>query len=139
MQPVIFRTVELNSSNQVTAIDGHTLAGGGGGTTYTAGDGIDITNDTISIDSTVALKSEIPEDEEVEFKELDLSDYALASAIPDVSNLATKAEVTTAINTVTSMIPDLSDLNTAGVTDIQVVQSLPASPVATVLYLIPEA
>lgn len=31
-----------------------------GGTTYTAGDGIDITNDTISIDNTVALKSEIP-------------------------------------------------------------------------------
>ena len=150
--------VELNSSNQVTAIDGHTLAGGGGGTTYTAGDGIDITNDTISIDSTVALKSEIPditnlatksevqaveaeipEDEEVDFEELDLADYALASAIPDVSTFATKAEVTTAINTVTGMIPDLSDLNTAGVTDIQVVQSLPASPVATILYLIPEA
>ena len=30
------------------------------GTTYTAGTGIDITNDTISIDNTVALKSEIP-------------------------------------------------------------------------------
>ena len=32
----------------------------------------------------------------------------------------------------------LSSLNTAGVTDIQQVASLPASPVATVLYLIPE-
>lgn len=31
-----------------------------GGTSYTAGTGIDITNDTISIDNTVALKSEIP-------------------------------------------------------------------------------
>ena len=30
------------------------------GTSYTAGTGIDITNDTISIDNTVALKSEIP-------------------------------------------------------------------------------
>lgn len=28
------------------------LGGGGGGTTYTAGDGIDITNDTISVDTT---------------------------------------------------------------------------------------
>lgn len=41
--------IELNSNNQVTAIDGHTLAGGGGGTTYTAGDYIDISNDTISV------------------------------------------------------------------------------------------
>lgn len=195
--------IELNSNDQVTAIDGHTIAGGGSGPSYTAGAGIDIINNEISVDNTVALKSEIPdvsnfvtqselatveaeipvvtgfatkselatveaeipdisnlatktevqtvdakvdavsasipEDEEVEFKELDLSDYALASAIPDVSTFATKAEVNAAINTVTGMIPDLSDLNTAGVTDIQVVQSLPASPVATVLYLIPEA
>lgn len=192
--------IELNSNDQVTAIDGHTIAGGGSGTSYTAGAGIDIINNEISVDDTVALKSDIsslatkselatveaeipvvtgfatkselatveaeipdisnlatktevqtvdakvdavsasiPEDEEVEFKELDLSDYALASAIPDVSTFATKAEVNAAINTVTGMIPDLSDLNTAGVTDIQVVQSLPASPVATVLYLIPEA
>ena len=33
---------------------------GKGGTTYEAGDGIDITEGTISIDNTVALKSEIP-------------------------------------------------------------------------------
>ena len=152
----------------------------GGGASYTAGNGIDITNDAISVDSTVALKTDIPDitnlatksevqaveaeipvvtgfatkselatveaeiptlptEEDVDFEELDLADYALASAIPDVSTFATKAEVTTAINTVTGMIPDLSDLNTAGVTDIQVVQTLPASPVATVLYLIPEA
>lgn len=42
--------VELNSSDQVTAIDGHTIAGGGGGgTTYTAGDYISIDNDEISV------------------------------------------------------------------------------------------
>ena len=34
--------------------------GGGGGGSYTAGDGIDITNDVISVDNTVAKKSEIP-------------------------------------------------------------------------------
>lgn len=34
--------------------------------------------------------------------------------------------------------PTLSSLNTAGITDIQVVQALPASPISTVLYLIEE-
>ena len=63
---------------------------------------------------------------------------AKASDIPSTANLATKAEVTAAINTVTGMIPDLNDLNTAGITDIQVVNALPASPVATVLYLVRE-
>ena len=49
-------TITLNqSSNQTIALDA-----GGGGSTYTAGNGIDITNDVISIDNTVALKSDIP-------------------------------------------------------------------------------
>ena len=91
-------TVQLNSSNQVTAIDNHPIAGGGGGgTTYTAGNGIDITNDVISVDNTVALKTDIPvvtgfvtesevtalipEEEEVDFEELDLTSFALASAV----------------------------------------------------------
>ena len=107
------------------------------GTEYTAGNGIDITNDVISIDNTVALKTdipvvtgfatieqvsavsaaipELPDEEEVDFEEIDLSDYALASAIPT-----------------------LNSLNTAGITDIQLVNELPVLPVATVLYLIPE-
>ena len=34
--------------------------GGSGGTEYTAGDGIDITNNVISVDNTIAKKSEIP-------------------------------------------------------------------------------
>jgi hypothetical protein len=91
--------IELNGNSQVTAIDGHTLAGGGsGGSSYTAGTGIDITNDVISVDNTVAMKTdipELPEDEEVDFEEIDFSDFALASAIPDVSNLATKTELAT--------------------------------------------
>lgn len=33
---------------------------GGGGSEYTAGDGIDITNDVISVDNTIARKSDIP-------------------------------------------------------------------------------
>lgn len=161
--------------------DSAIIAGQAGGSTYSAGTGIDITNNTISVDNTIATKSEIPtlpDEEEIEFEEIDLSDYALASAIPDVSNLATKSEV----QTVSAAIPDTSDMatqtwvgqqgyltsipstyvtdtelsgavsglatknelnskqdNLTGITDVQVVQSLPASPVATVLYLIPEA
>jgi len=41
-------------------------------------------------------------------------------------------------NAISAAAPTLADLNTAGITDIQQVASLPASPVSTVLYLIPE-
>lgn len=75
-------TIQLNGDDQVTAIDGHTLAGGGGGggTTYTAGDYISIANNVISVTG-VAPATAIPETEEVEFEELDLNNYALASAV----------------------------------------------------------
>ena len=171
------------------------------------------------IDNVSAAIPTLPSEEEVEFEELDLSDYALASAIPDVSNLATKSEVNTVsgileteIQTVSAAL-DSADIptgvsglvagenititasgsnyvisgqadggstysagdyigitnntisvtgitdviagncvsitssgnsavidwtTTAGITDIQMVNSLPASPVSTVLYLIPE-
>ena len=75
----------------------------------------------------------------------------------DTSALATKTELASAIDIVeaeipantsdlqndsgfitSSAIPDLEDLNTAGITDIQVVNALPASPVSTVLYLVRE-
>ncbi len=55
----------------------------GGGSTYTAGNGIDITNDVISVDDTVAL----------------------ASAIPDISGLATKTELQDGLELVTGLIP----------------------------------
>lgn len=74
-------TVQLNSSDQVTAINNHPLAGGGGGgTTYTAGDYISIDNDVISVTG-VAAATAIPETKEVEFKEVDLTSFALASAV----------------------------------------------------------
>lgn len=51
-----------------------------------------------------------PEEESVEFEEINISNYALASSIPDVSNFATYTDVhdatVTAIETVTAMIPD---------------------------------
>lgn len=49
---------------------------------------------------------ELPDEEEVEFEEVDLSDYALASSIPDISNLVTHNEFVSAVTAVSSMIPD---------------------------------
>lgn len=47
-------TLDVNQDGELTVV-------GGGGTTYTAGTGIDITNDTISVDNTVAMKTDIPD------------------------------------------------------------------------------
>lgn len=104
----------------------------------------------------------LPQEEEIDFEEVDLSDYALASAIPDVSDMATKtwvgnqgyltsvpatyvtdSELASAVSGLATKNELTTGLNTkqdtlTGITDVQVVQSLPASPVATVLYLIPE-
>ena len=51
-------------------------SGGGGGTTYTAGQGINIANDVISVDSdSVAMKSDLPSEEEVEFEEFNPENF----------------------------------------------------------------
>ena len=76
-------TVQLNESDQVTAINNYPIYSQGGGTQYSAGDGIDITNNVISVDNTVALKSDIP----------------------DVSNYVTENELVTAVTAVSGMIP----------------------------------
>lgn len=77
-------------------------------TTYTAGNGLTLSNGEFSVDSTVvALQSDIP-------------------TVPTAGNMLS---VTNNVLNVTT---------TAGITDIQQVASLPASPVSTVLYLIPE-
>ena len=195
--------------------------GGGGGSSYIAGTGIDITNDTISVDNTVAMKTDIPtvsgfatkteltsvsgtlqteintvsaavdnvsasipDTEEVTFEEIDLADYALASAIPEEINLIPGSGITIEVSGASAVISstggsggssytagDFIDITnnvisvddtsnvvagnginiavsgtntvislgvTAGITDIQLVNSLPASPTSTVLYLIPE-
>ena len=76
-------TVQLNDSDQVTAINNYPIYSEGGGTQYSAGDGIDITNNVISVDNNVALKSDIP----------------------DVSNLVTEEELVTAVTAVSARIP----------------------------------
>jgi hypothetical protein len=156
------------------------------------------------IELVTGMIPELPDEEEVEFEEIDLNNYALASSIPDVSNLATKAELQDSLELVTGLIPDTSTFathaevnnvsgaivneipdvsnfvteaqvtalipeeeevdflavsggncieitsdvsgnaeiawhTTAGITDIQMVTALPASPVSSILYIIPEA
>lgn len=60
------------------------------------------------IDNVSASIPTLPSEEEVEFEEIDLNDYALVSEIPDVSNLATKSE----LQTVSASIPDVSNFVT---------------------------
>ena len=181
-------TVQINSNNQVTSINNYPLAGGGGGSSYSAGTGIDITNNVISIDNTVALKSEVqtvsaaiptlPSEEEIEFEEFDLSSvptgvsglvagdnititasgsnyvisgqagggstYSAGDYIGITNNTISVTGITdvvagNCISITSSGNSAVIDWNTtAGITDIQMVNSLPASPVSTVLYLIPE-
>ena len=115
--------------------------GGGSGSSYTAGNGIDITNNEISVDNTVALKTDIPV----------------------VTGFATKVELQDGIELVTGMIPEEEEVDflavsggncieitsvsdnaeiawhtTAGITDIHMVTALPANPVSSILYIIPE-
>jgi len=98
-----------------------------------------------AVDSVSAAIPELPTEESVEFEELDLTDYAsiasvtaveadvqiVSAAIPDVSIFATESE----LQAVSTAKQDVL----TGITDVQVVQALPASPVSSVLYLIPEA
>lgn len=93
------------SEGKITEISGVPLSagGGGGGTSYSAGDFIDITNDVISVD--------------------EVCDVSAGNGI----NIFQSA------NYVTIEL-GLS----AGITDVALVNELPAEPIATVLYLIPE-
>lgn len=78
--------------------------------TYTGASGINIANDVVSLDNPVGL----------------------------VAGTNVTIEVSGSSAVINATTPTLASLNTAGITDVQVVQSLPASPFATVLYLIPE-
>jgi len=81
------------------------ITAGGGGATYTAGTGIDITNDVISVDNTIATKSEIPTNTNQLtngagfITSSALSDYALSSSIPtDLGDLSNNAGYALAAN-----------------------------------------
>lgn len=91
--------------DKISAINGSALAGGGGGSTYSAGQYIDITNDVISVPDTSA------------------SNMLAGDGIAIVESGGN-----------TRVMLGL----TAGITDAELVNELPAQPTATVLYMIPE-
>lgn len=145
----------------------------GGGTSYSAGTGIDISaQNEISIDTTVvATQTDIGNVRQVpsttssdEGKVLGVTDSAgtlgwvsqPADELPSISGNSNKVlkvnaggtavewatesagTTYTAGNMISLTNNAVAVSTTAGITDIQLVNALPASPVATVLYLIPE-
>lgn len=71
-------------------------------------------------------------------QQMNLSTVASTGSYNDLANLPTIPTVPTAGNMLSTTNNVLNVTTTAGITDVQLVQSMPASPVATVLYLIPE-
>ena len=135
-------TITPSGTNYIISSTG---GGGGGGSTYTAGDGIDITSDVISVTSAVAKKSDLTTlatkswvTQQDYLDSTDLAGYATQTwvgqqgyltSIP--SSYATDDELVAATSGKQNKL--------TSVTDVQLVNALPASPVAGVLYLIPEA
>lgn len=79
--------------------------GGGGGSDVFAGNGIDITGDVISVDNTVAMKTDIP----------------------DITGLATKAELQDGLELVTGLIPDYTAGNGIAITNDEISAKLGAN------------
>lgn len=121
--------LELNNDNQVTAIDGYALAGGGG-TEYTAGQYISIdSNDVIAVTglaqadwAVTAVDSPAYIENKPETLEMELSPVTGGNCISITEGNA----------------GSIDWITTAGITDIVSVSALPDTPVATVIYLIPE-
>ena len=195
--------IELNGNDQVTAIDGHELAGGGGtqvqsnwteydtsdpsyiqnkpeeqmliagnnveitvdgasaiisstgggGTTYSAGQNISIDNQNVIAVTGLAQAdwnsssgaSQIlnkPDTISMEVWPLVAGDNISIDAVSGqyvISASGGGGTTYTEGNMIDITNGEISVETTAGITDIQVVNSLPASPISTVLYLIPES
>lgn len=71
-------------------------------------------------------------------QQMNLATVASSGSYSDLSNKPTIPTVPTAGNMLSTTNNVLNVTTTAGITDIQLVQQMPATPVATVLYLIPE-
>lgn len=114
------------------------------GGSYTAGSGIDITSNTISVDTTVvATQTDLSGIEQVPtVTSTDDGKVLTASYSGGTGSFAWTTPSGGTTYTAGNMISLANDAvavsTTAGITDIQLVNALPASPVATVLYLIPE-
>lgn len=123
---------------------------------YTGASGIDITNDTISLDNPVGLVAGNNITIEVSGVSAIISStgggggssYTAGAGI-DITNNVISVDNTVAMKTDIPTVPSAGNMlsvtndtidvtTTAGITDIQLVNALPASPVSSVLYLIPE-
>lgn len=123
---------------------------------YTGASGIDITNDTISLDNPVGLVAGNNITIEVSGVSAIISStgggggssYTAGTGI-DITNNEISVDNTVALKTDIPTVPSAGNMlsitndtidvtTTAGITDIQLVNALPASPVSSVLYLIPE-
>lgn len=101
----------LSAGSNIVIAEGEISASGGA--SYSAGTGIAISEqNAISIDDTVVATQ---------------------------NDLTGKQDTLSAGNMISLTNNEAAVSTTAGITDIQQVSALPASPVATVLYLIPEA
>lgn len=98
-----------------------------GGSSYTAGDNIDITNDVISVTGTGELLAGANITIAPSGSNYVISSTGGGGTSYSAGNMISLASDTISVST------------TAGITDIQQVSALPASPVSSVLYLIPEA
>ena len=115
------------------------ISGQAGGSTYTAGTGIDITNDVISIDNTVALKTDIPSPVS------GASGVKVEDSVVSLDNpvgLCAGENITVTVSGDSAVIDTYKCVTYTGntaINHIQLVSSLPASPDSNTLYLIPEA
>jgi len=121
--------LELNDNNQVTAIDGHELAGGGGSfeqvnSDWNAASGVaEILNKPTEIQLIAGANVQV--------------EVTGASAIISAQGGGSTPTYSEG-NMIDITNNEISVETTAGITDIQVVNALPGSPVSSVLYLIPE-
>lgn len=114
--------------------------GGGSGTNYQAGYGINIANDTISVDTTVipdvSAVSAMIETATSSIPAQVNSDWNATSGVAEILNKPNEANLLPGSGITISASGSDYVVNT---TPIELVASLPANPVSGVLYLIPEA
>lgn len=132
-EEVEFLAVEAGSGinivqNATGIIISCSVTGGGPGASYTAGNGIDITNNEISVDNTVALKTDIPVVTGFATKtELQDGLELVTGLIP--TDYASDEELQDAIELVTGLIPEAqvqSDWTQSDNTKVDYIKNKPA-------------